>query len=108
MEEGLGMNLSEDEAKILIATILDDLSEIGHFMLSLDAFKRGTLPSRELVTLTQSFALNLALGKAEIAKMLISKTKGARPSEAGMKLIAKWERIEDEIIKERAKNEQED
>lgn len=108
MEQELGMRLGEDEAKILIEMILDDLDGIRDHIMLLETLEQQPVPVELVIKSSRRFIFYLALGKAAIARMLIEKDEGARPSEVGMELIAKWERIEDEIIKEEANNEQED
>lgn len=91
--------------KVLIEMILDDVDEIKSFVESLEIIKSDPVPVLVLIAFTQAFVSKLALGKILSAKMLISKTKGARPREVGTELITRWERIEAEIIKKRVNDD---
>jgi hypothetical protein len=107
-EKDRTMKLSEDEAKVLIEMTLSDLEEIGHFIVILETLKSQPAMAKLVIKQLQDFVSILAKGKVAIVKMLLEKEKDARPSEVEPELIARWERIEDEIIKKGANDEQED
>jgi hypothetical protein len=99
------MELSKDEAKILIAMILDDLDAIRDFTLLLDTFECEALPSRMIINLSQNFITTLTLGKAAIARMLIEIDEAPVPNQLGMEVLEFWEEIEDKVLERETNNE---
>lgn len=96
------MRLSEDEAKILIEMILDDLESIEKFLLLLNSFEPKSEAVKAMVELSKGFVATLALGKAANARMLIDKDENLIPNQAGMEIIERWEQIENAVVEDKA------